>query len=322
MDTYGGSIFDPTSLHKYLYANVNPVTYCDPSGYVSLADVAITVAVSSVLMSITGAIMGGILEAVRQKMINPQAKLNWNQIWEAVVTGAKWGAVIGAVAGLAEFFAAASLVMSGFMLFFAGMSFRQAKLDWDEYHNWKLVALDIVLGILSLVGAGKYAAKAKGMYDAKQAAKATETAKTSTDTSPENTNTAGDGKGTSENPATNSQYIPMDDNGNPISLNRTPKNLGGIDMPLPDPNANGAPHSVLGGKISSKTGELYLQEAQFPGGETYPPYQGSTDIPFREIHWTDHGRPWDHTNPHQHVYTFENGQWVRSGQIPYHPPKE
>ena len=33
MDTYGGSIFDPTSLHKYLYANANPVTYCDPSGY-------------------------------------------------------------------------------------------------------------------------------------------------------------------------------------------------------------------------------------------------------------------------------------------------
>ena len=33
MDTYQGSIFDPTSLHKYLYANANPITYCDPSGY-------------------------------------------------------------------------------------------------------------------------------------------------------------------------------------------------------------------------------------------------------------------------------------------------
>ena len=33
-DTYQGTINDPVSLHKYLYANSNPVTYSDPSGYV------------------------------------------------------------------------------------------------------------------------------------------------------------------------------------------------------------------------------------------------------------------------------------------------
>ncbi len=32
MDTYEGSIYDPDTLHKYLYANGNPVTYSDPSG--------------------------------------------------------------------------------------------------------------------------------------------------------------------------------------------------------------------------------------------------------------------------------------------------
>ena len=32
-DTYQGTINDPVSLHKYLYANANPVTYSDPSGY-------------------------------------------------------------------------------------------------------------------------------------------------------------------------------------------------------------------------------------------------------------------------------------------------
>ncbi|MDR2712674.1 MAG: InlB B-repeat-containing protein [Clostridiales bacterium] len=35
-DAYPGSVFDPVSLHKYLYANANPVMYCDPAGYSSL----------------------------------------------------------------------------------------------------------------------------------------------------------------------------------------------------------------------------------------------------------------------------------------------
>ena len=34
-DTYQGGLFDPVSLHKYLYANANPVTYSDPTGHFS-----------------------------------------------------------------------------------------------------------------------------------------------------------------------------------------------------------------------------------------------------------------------------------------------
>jgi hypothetical protein len=33
MDAYSGSIFDPMSLHKYLYASGSPTVYCDPTGY-------------------------------------------------------------------------------------------------------------------------------------------------------------------------------------------------------------------------------------------------------------------------------------------------
>ena len=38
MDECACSIFEPVSLHKYLYANANPVMYSDPSGYSTLAE--------------------------------------------------------------------------------------------------------------------------------------------------------------------------------------------------------------------------------------------------------------------------------------------
>lgn len=49
MDTYQGTIFDPTSLHKYLYANANPVMNCDPSGYFTLADVSTAQSINDTL---------------------------------------------------------------------------------------------------------------------------------------------------------------------------------------------------------------------------------------------------------------------------------
>ena len=49
MDTYQGGIFDPTSLHKYLYANADPVMNIDPSGYNSIAESNAAMAISGIL---------------------------------------------------------------------------------------------------------------------------------------------------------------------------------------------------------------------------------------------------------------------------------
>ncbi|MBQ5445889.1 MAG: hypothetical protein IIT48_04385, partial [Lachnospiraceae bacterium] len=91
-----------------------------------------------------------------------------------------------------------------------------------------------------------------------------------------------------------SVYIPKDENGKQISLKK--QRLMGQDIPLPDKRANGRPHTVLGGKVSSKTGEVYRQSATFNGG-SWPTANA-------------------HSNPHQHVfmYDFDNRYWHRSDQ--------
>jgi len=38
-DSYEGDLYDPVSLHKYLYASSDPVEYIDPSGFMTLGEV-------------------------------------------------------------------------------------------------------------------------------------------------------------------------------------------------------------------------------------------------------------------------------------------
>jgi len=52
MDNYSGSIYDPVSLHKYLYANANPITYTDPTGYFSFSELMVAQKIQGVINSI------------------------------------------------------------------------------------------------------------------------------------------------------------------------------------------------------------------------------------------------------------------------------
>ena len=52
MDSYQGSIYDPVTLHKYLYANANPVMYTDPSGYSStLQENLVSVGIAGIIVA-------------------------------------------------------------------------------------------------------------------------------------------------------------------------------------------------------------------------------------------------------------------------------
>ena len=45
------------------------------------------------------------------------------------------------------------------------------------------------------------------------------------------------------------------------------------------------------------------------------------EIPMYEVHWTDHGRPHDHTNPHGRIYNYDLDQktWKAGNNREFNP---
>lgn len=65
VDPFRGSVYDPPSLHKYLYGRNNPISYVDPSGLFSLAGVVtiamIVITIMSIAFPVINAIIAGSL---------------------------------------------------------------------------------------------------------------------------------------------------------------------------------------------------------------------------------------------------------------------
>lgn len=75
----------------------------------------------------------------------------------------------------------------------------------------------------------------------------------------------------------------------PIADRPLPRSKGG--EPAPDPEAEGVAHTQLGKSEGRKVGE-------YPSAREFD----DKGKPVRDIDFTDHGRPKEHTNPHQHPY--------------------
>ncbi len=107
MDPYSGSLNDPTSLHKYLYANASPVNFTDPTGYYSIPELMISFDINGVLDTLNcvalsalrnaayGAIVGAVFGGV-------DAAIDGRNIVEGLKSGAISGAQFGALATFAE----------------------------------------------------------------------------------------------------------------------------------------------------------------------------------------------------------------------------
>lgn len=89
VDPFAGSQTDPASLHRYLYANANPITFTDPTGQFAVPNLT-SVVLTNALISV---LIGGIIDVAHGKKPG--------QIVSNALTNAILGGISGAFGGFA-----------------------------------------------------------------------------------------------------------------------------------------------------------------------------------------------------------------------------
>ncbi len=98
MDTYEGSIYDPDTLHKYMYANGNPVTYSDPSGNMfDFSSTAMGMGIQNVLNNAVQISYRGLMCGLINMTLTAVMGGSWEQAKSSFVTGFILGAGISVV---------------------------------------------------------------------------------------------------------------------------------------------------------------------------------------------------------------------------------
>ncbi len=137
MDEYAGTIFEPVSLHKYLYANANPVMCSDPSGYHTFKEVVASMTIHTILGAAIGAFYGGILNVILTVIQGGTLEEIDDAFSNSAVEGLKSGAVYGFLGGIAAYFYPMYFLISAMQLTGGYYAFQDAvsaalEGDWGE----------------------------------------------------------------------------------------------------------------------------------------------------------------------------------------------